>query len=217
MGSSFGGCAARAAPALGRRPSRRGRHEKTTKQRLTKPDLMAAEFVRSRERPSRTHSGGAGRGSSVLLLGLIRLVIGFIANLAILETIGIISLVIGAVLSILRWDARLVVLVAPGAYQGPDWGRLAAVLSACDGYLEGLRLRCAAEGVVGRHEAVQPEPLAHELLWRELALGCGLAVRPTRMSMALAFPKSGAGQWTGFSVQKSRRPSKWVATSGRVS
>jgi hypothetical protein len=48
----------------------------------------------------------------VLLLGLIRLVIGFIANLAILETIGIISLVIGAVLSILRWDARLVVLAA---------------------------------------------------------------------------------------------------------
>jgi hypothetical protein len=54
----------------------------------------------------------------VLLLGLIRLVIGFIANLAILETIGIISLVIGAVLSILRWDARLVVLVAPGALSG---------------------------------------------------------------------------------------------------
>jgi hypothetical protein len=37
---------------------------------------------------------------------LIRLVIGFIANRAILETIGIISLVIGAVLSLLRWDAR---------------------------------------------------------------------------------------------------------------
>jgi hypothetical protein len=35
--------------------------------------------------------------------------------------------------------------------------------------------------------------------------------------MTLAFPKSGAGRWAGFSVQKSRRPSKWVATSGRVS
>lgn len=83
---------------------------------------MGAEFVRSRERPSPTRSGGAGRGSSVLLLGLIRLVIGFIANLAILETIGIISLVIGAVLSILRWDARLVVLVAPGALSGTGLG-----------------------------------------------------------------------------------------------
>jgi hypothetical protein len=59
----------------------------------------------------------------VLLLGLIRLVIGFIANLAILETIGIISLVIGAVLSIPRWDARLVVLVAPGALSGAGWRR----------------------------------------------------------------------------------------------
>ena len=58
----------------------------------------------------------------MLLLGLIRLVIGFIANLAILETIGIISLVIGAVLSILRWDARLVVLVAPGAPSGTGLG-----------------------------------------------------------------------------------------------
>jgi hypothetical protein len=37
----------------------------------------------------------------VLSLGLILLVIGFIANLAILETIGIISPVIGVVLSIL--------------------------------------------------------------------------------------------------------------------
>ena len=53
---------------------------------------------------------------------MIRLVIGFIANLAILETIGIISLVIGAVLSILRWDTRLVVLVAPGALSGTGLG-----------------------------------------------------------------------------------------------
>jgi hypothetical protein len=44
---------------------------------------------------------------------LILLVIGFIANLAILETIGIISVVIGVVLWILgSWDARSVVLVA---------------------------------------------------------------------------------------------------------
>ena len=67
----------------------------------------------------------------MLLLGLIRLVIGFIANLAILETIGIISLVIGAVLSILRWDARLVVLVAPGALSetglGPAGGGAVSV------------------------------------------------------------------------------------------
>jgi hypothetical protein len=40
----------------------------------------------------------------VLLLGLILLVIGFIANMAILETIGIISLVIGVVLWILGID-----------------------------------------------------------------------------------------------------------------
>jgi hypothetical protein len=67
----------------------------------------------------------------VLLLGLIRLVIGFIANLAILETIGIISLVIGAVLSILRWDARLAVLVAPDALSetglGPAGGGAVSV------------------------------------------------------------------------------------------
>jgi hypothetical protein len=41
--------------------------------------------------------GGVGGGSMVLILGLILLVIGFIDNLANLETIGIISLVIGAV------------------------------------------------------------------------------------------------------------------------
>jgi hypothetical protein len=44
----------------------------------------------------------------VLILGLILLVIGFIANLAILETIGIFSLVIGAVLWILGSMGRQV-------------------------------------------------------------------------------------------------------------
>jgi hypothetical protein len=52
--------------------------------------------------------GGVGGGSRVLILGLILLVIGFIANLAILETIGIISLVIGAVLWILGSMGRQV-------------------------------------------------------------------------------------------------------------
>jgi hypothetical protein len=43
----------------------------------------------------------------VLILGLGLLVIGFIANMAILEMIGIISPVIGVVLWIRdRWDAR---------------------------------------------------------------------------------------------------------------
>ena len=48
-----------------------------------------------------TRKGGAGAGSSVLILGLIRLVIGFIAKIAILWTIGIILLSVGAVLWIL--------------------------------------------------------------------------------------------------------------------
>jgi hypothetical protein len=47
---------------------------------------------------------------------LIRLVIGFIANLAILETIGIITLVIDVVWD--RWDARLAVGLVGGGGGG---------------------------------------------------------------------------------------------------
>jgi hypothetical protein len=45
--------------------------------------------------------GGAGGGSSVLILGLVLLIIGYLTNLGILVTLGIILLVIGAVLWIL--------------------------------------------------------------------------------------------------------------------
>jgi hypothetical protein len=54
--------------------------------------------------PAQCNSARGGRpggGSSVLILGLILLIIGFIAKIAILWTIGIILLVIGAVLWIL--------------------------------------------------------------------------------------------------------------------
>src|SRR5665811_501810 len=42
--------------------------------------------------------------------------------------------------------------------------------SARDDHLEGLRLRCAAEGVIGIDDGVEREPVAHELLWRESSL-----------------------------------------------
>jgi hypothetical protein len=45
--------------------------------------------------------GWAGGGSSRLILGLVLLVIGFIADVAILKTLGIILLIVGAVLWIL--------------------------------------------------------------------------------------------------------------------
>jgi Family of unknown function (DUF6131) len=57
-----------------------------------------------RSASSRTHFGVAARAegaSSMLILGLILLIIGFVAKIAILWTIGIILLVIGAVLWIL--------------------------------------------------------------------------------------------------------------------
>jgi hypothetical protein len=44
---------------------------------------------------------GAGGGSTVLILGLVLLIIGYLTNLGILVTLGIILLVIGAVLWIL--------------------------------------------------------------------------------------------------------------------
>src|SRR5580704_14696356 len=43
--------------------------------------------------------------------------------------------------------------------------------SAGDGHLEGLGLRCAAEGVVGVDDGLEREAVAHELLRCELALG----------------------------------------------
>jgi Family of unknown function (DUF6131) len=53
--------------------------------------------------PRRTGRGGGagGGGGSVIILGLVLLVIGFIAKIAILWTIGIIVLIIGVVLLIL--------------------------------------------------------------------------------------------------------------------
>jgi hypothetical protein len=47
-------------------------------------------------------------GSSVIILGLILLVIGFIAKISILWTIGIILLVIGAILWVLGATGRAV-------------------------------------------------------------------------------------------------------------
>jgi hypothetical protein len=44
---------------------------------------------------------GAGGGSGVIILGLVLLVIGFVAKITILWTIGIIVLIVGAVLWIL--------------------------------------------------------------------------------------------------------------------
>jgi uncharacterized membrane protein HdeD (DUF308 family) len=52
----------------------------------------------------------------MLILGLVLLVIGFIADVAILQTIGIILLIVGAVLWILdRWDARLAAVGTTGS------------------------------------------------------------------------------------------------------
>jgi uncharacterized membrane protein HdeD (DUF308 family) len=52
----------------------------------------------------------------MLILGLVLLVIGFIAKVAILQTLGIILLVVGAVLWILdRWDARLAAVGTTGS------------------------------------------------------------------------------------------------------
>jgi hypothetical protein len=48
----------------------------------------------------------AGGGSSVIILGLVLLVIGFVADIGILVTIGIILLIIGAVLWILGSRGR---------------------------------------------------------------------------------------------------------------
>src|SRR5215208_1953098 len=95
-GSSFRACAARAPPALGGRPGRRGRHEKTTNQRLDQArphGVLGSRGLENDQGPTRR--GGAGRGSSVLNVGLILLVI---ATMAIRETIGIISPVIAVVL-----------------------------------------------------------------------------------------------------------------------
>jgi Zn-dependent membrane protease YugP len=58
---------------------------------------------------SPTHFGVAvrvGGASSMLILGLILLIIGFVAKIAILWTIGIILLIIGAVLWILGSRGR---------------------------------------------------------------------------------------------------------------
>jgi hypothetical protein len=50
--------------------------------------------------------GEAGGGGSVIILGLVLLVIGFVAKIAILQTIGIILLIIGAVLWVLGSRGR---------------------------------------------------------------------------------------------------------------
>ena len=60
-----------------------------------------------RRDPRRTTRGGERR-HSVIILGLILLVIGFIAKISILWTIGIILLVIGAVLWVLGATGRAV-------------------------------------------------------------------------------------------------------------
>jgi hypothetical protein len=59
--------------------------------------------------PSRTGREAVLKGEShVIILGLILLIIGFIAHISILWTIGIILLVIGAILAILGGTGRMV-------------------------------------------------------------------------------------------------------------
>src|SRR5215212_7713248 len=151
-GSSFRACAACAPPALGGRPGRRGRHEKTTNQRLDQAPPHGVLGSRGLENEQGAR-GRAGRGSSVLIVGLIRLVI---ATMAIRETIGIISPVIAVVLWVLgsMGCPRSAVLVARQRAIRDRGGRSVAVVSACDGHLEGLGLGCPTEGVVGLHEVV---------------------------------------------------------------
>jgi hypothetical protein len=52
------------------------------------------------------HGAQAYRRRSVLILGLILLIIGWLAHIAILETIGIILIIIGAVLWVLGSTGR---------------------------------------------------------------------------------------------------------------
>jgi uncharacterized membrane protein HdeD (DUF308 family) len=49
-----------------------------------------------------------GKGRHMIILGIILLVVGFIAKISILWTIGIILLVIGAILAIVGGTGRLV-------------------------------------------------------------------------------------------------------------
>jgi hypothetical protein len=69
----------------------------------------------------------------MLILGLVLLVIGFIAKVAILQTVGIILLIVGAVLWILdRWGARLAAVGTTGS--APACHRLSrdgAVTTSC--------------------------------------------------------------------------------------
>jgi hypothetical protein len=72
-----------------------------------------AELIRSsRRRPSVVARPGViavptyRTGGAVILLGLILLIIGFVAHISILWTIGIILLVIGAILAILGMAGR---------------------------------------------------------------------------------------------------------------
>jgi Family of unknown function (DUF6131) len=59
------------------------------------------DHVPERLRVERLRVAGAGGGSSMIILGLILLIIGLIANIGILTTIGIILLIVGAVLWLL--------------------------------------------------------------------------------------------------------------------
>ena len=57
---------------------------------------------------SRTLSTARNEGTSVIILGLILLVVGFLLKISILWTLGIILLVIGAILAILGATGRAV-------------------------------------------------------------------------------------------------------------
>jgi uncharacterized membrane protein HdeD (DUF308 family) len=62
---------------------------------------VVSPCVRASRRGSRGLTSIRQKGDKVILLGIVLLIIGFIAKVAILWTIGIIVLVIGAVLAVM--------------------------------------------------------------------------------------------------------------------
>jgi hypothetical protein len=75
------------------------------------PQLLGARFDRDQIRGKSVYVVPAGHpdeGIPLIILGIVLLVVGFIAKIAILWTIGIILLVIGAILAILGTMGRAV-------------------------------------------------------------------------------------------------------------
>lgn len=63
-----------------------------------RPDLAYAAFPTVH---AAVHTGGQSLGAPLIILGVILLIIGFIAKIAIVWTIGIIVLVVGLILALL--------------------------------------------------------------------------------------------------------------------